>query len=1369
VICFVSDAGQHKPTPGEIGRPVGARAWVVKQDNHNELAEVGEAGELLIEGPLLGRGYLNDESKTNQQFIREPAWVSVLNDLDTQKPCRVYRTGDLVRYLEDGRVCYVGRIDNQVKIRGQRLELEEVEKKLLDCLVEVENVASKQVVVEAVALSGSTTKQLVAFLCVNTPLSLGSLDWDTGDDNGPFLRTSIAEQERFSEIVSKVERMMRLVLPSYAVPSIWVPLRHIPFTVSKKRDRKRLRSIVTSLSAKHLAIFTNSKASSSSIKTHVRVTRNESKFLTLWADVFGVASSTIDITDNFFSLGGDSVLAIKLIAAARASGLDLSLNIIFEQPILQEMARITKGLTAREEYVAVVPPFSLLDGTREIYLACQEASKECSIPAHSIEDIYPCSPMQEGLLALSMKDPGTYILQFVYQMPESVDLDKLQAAWEAVAKRTQVLRTRFFFDDKSDLLQVVVDEPLQWRVLDGDLAAFLTTDKKRRMILGERMSRQTVLRQHGSLRHFLVWTIHHALVDGWSESDIINSVEQEYLGHYPVALAIPMFNSFIRHIRQQDAHSAQGFWRQQLAGASAPVFPPLPDPSYIPKVQRSSRILHHFDSHAEAELEHKVTLIKRGSATAATMIQAAWFLLIGMYSNTTDVVTGVTLNGRAALLPGIERIPGPTVATVPFRTRFTPDQKVSDFLQTIQNQYLSVLPFVQFGLQNIRSLSADAIAACKFRSLLVVQSANRPQESNQVLIGRSYSFPVMDFAIVMECELHKGGIDFRATFDHQVLSEAQIRRIFEQMEEILRRLSLSGPETVVSDLQKTSQADMLRVSQWNTKTEVLPSLPGNKKAMRSIEPPSTKIEKRIHGLWKTLLNMDQIGLDDNFFQLGGGSVLAMRLVSMARKQGLTMTVSGIFKAPTLRDLALTVRENVVTTNLTPFSLLRGLDVAGLRHQAALQCRVNVEEIEDIYSCSTMQLHYVTGYPEANKGPSDPWHWQSQAVYSVPPTLDLERFRAIWNAAIHRHETLRTRLIKTSSGIFQVVLKEPEPFRWKEASNLKRYLQQDRSDNMTFGDRLLRLAIVSADMGERFFVMTTQHLIYDAFARSMLLAELETAYSQGFPHTPLPKMNQFIKYITEADKAAAVDFWTSNLAGAVTQPFLNIPEQPVVLNQTEKTLLMDIPKFHGLEVTLPTMIEVAGALAIAHQLGCPDVILYSDRSGRNLPVEGIQDLIGPTTLFLPVRIHIDAHQKVRDLLLQSQTFQSAMIPHEHLGWLELREMSHLKDVLKDSINMNINPHRLASLGKGLGLRYNGDWASYDDPFGINVDLFDGKMEWKIYFDERFIGQERVENLLKDIKKVFVRLIDAYLQPKLSIGEIFDSLQSGQDIDARRQGS
>jgi acyl-CoA synthetase (AMP-forming)/AMP-acid ligase II/aryl carrier-like protein len=815
VICFTADASQQDTFAGEIGRTVGARAWIVKQDNYNELAQIGETGELLIEGPLVGRGYLNDKAKTEQQFIQNPLWM-----VGHQKQSRMYRTGDLAYYLDDGRVCYAGRIDNQVKIRGQRLELEEVESKLHDALAQIGKAGSKRAIVDAVIFSGLSSKQLVAFVCPDESESIGSLDWHL--DNGREINTTGTEQERFSILVSDLEEKLRLVLPIYAVPTVWIPLKSLPLTISRKADRRRLRNIVSDFSVKQLGIFTQMPRNVAT--QNLELNNNGLKLQKLWAKVFNVSPSTIEAGDNFFSLGGDSIIAIKLIAAARSNGLDLSLDIVFKHPVLYDMSIVTQNLVIREEDLATIPPFGLLNQNVDAKVVCQEASKACSVPIECIDDIYPCSPMQEGLLALSMKDPGTYILQFVYQMPNSVDLDRLESSWESVAKHAQVLRTRFF-DFDSGLYQVVVDQPLNWGVVDGDLDKFFSSEKERGLKFGEPMSRHTVLRQHhkGSTEFFLIWTIHHALIDGWSESDVTTAVEAEYLGKASAISKAPQYNKFINYINKQDQESGRKFWMNQLDDAPVPVFPPLPSSTYVPKVERSNRIDNHLDEHEEVELKHNVPSFKKGSVTAATMIQAAWFILLGIYSDASDIVTGLTLNGRAAQLPAIDSIPGPTVTTIPFRTRLSPDQRLSDLLQNTQDQYLSILPFSQFGLHNIRRLSEGAIAACKFRTLLVVQSANNSKDSRQLLLGRSYFFPVMDFALVMECELQGDTIDFRATFDHQILREEEVRRIFQQMSDILRRMSLSDSDTKISELQMISDSDLSQIKKWNSSADQMES------------------------------------------------------------------------------------------------------------------------------------------------------------------------------------------------------------------------------------------------------------------------------------------------------------------------------------------------------------------------------------------------------------------------------------------------------------------------------------------------------------------------------------------------------------------
>ncbi|KAH8891594.1 amino acid adenylation [Thozetella sp. PMI_491] len=1875
VLCYIADLRDYEAVSSMIGRPVGARGWIVMEGNCDKLAEVGEAGELLVEGPLVGRGYLNDLEKTERCFIHAPAWMQAFTESGATS--RLYRTGDLVRYLDDGRVCYMGRIDKQVKVRGYRIELEEIETQLSRGLAAIDGVEVQQVVVEAVTFPSLMTRHLVAFIWFPDTQHFGFLEWEPED--GPALVTVTREREAFAAVVSKAVEALKLVLPSYAVPSIYIPLRTAPFTLSKKMDRSRLRAAASAFSAKQLSIFATppvplTPPDSRSSSTPAELTESEKVLWSLWADIFCIPSGTIEREDNFFSSGGDSVLAIKLVSAARVKGLDLTFDMVFKHPALCDMAQAATLVTISQQEYAPIPPYALLDN-QDAAVVRQQAAEQCGIDPRQIEDMYPCSSMQSALYALSMKEPGAYILRFVYPLSSDVDLVKLKNAWGAVVARSPILRTRFI-QGNTTLIQVVVDGQIQWRTLDQSLDDFLVAEAERGVEIGQEMSSFYILPSGNTAQNHLVWTVHHSLVDAWCTAGIVAAVEQEYLGT-PWTRSDPPFKAYIKYIREQDEDAAREFWKTQLAEAPAQSFPTLPETGH--------------KSHAKSIIQKDIPTVTREGVTVATIIQTAWVALVGALTNSSDVVVGITLNGRTAQLPGIDTILGPTLNTLPLRLRLDPNQTVSELLKRIQGQYLEMIPFQHFGLEKIRRLGSDINAACDFQSLLVVQSAIDPRVEMGPLTAKPSLVTSFSQALNIECELHQERITIRVTFDERVLSEARIRRIIDQLEAILRRISLAGPDTKVSELQQISDSDMTQILRWNnggitpnptrscvhhlieqrarqrksaaavcawdgelsyqkldqyssllaielqntyhvgpetlvpvcfekslwvvvamlavlkaggacvpmepshptarckailerlghqcakvvltsvlhagrvsefgrptiaigpqmihalnsqaslidratpsnaaflvftsgstgtpkgivleheafcssamnhgpllgidektrafqfaahtfdvslgdifsplifggcvcipsehdrmnnlsgaivalqanhllctpqiashlrpddlpclktllvggelmlqevfdtwvdrvnflqlygpaectlycvgTKVlnrhcrvnnigkgfsglawianpedpnqltpiggvgelllegpvlarcyigddiqtkkafivdpdwsmsyglrlgrrfyrtgdlvsydsegsllfhgrndgqvklrgqrievaevearlrECLPStvevavtllhpqvgekmlasyltveqgeqgdndaslivrssiatsnlrtlIAGIKVKLRAAlpsymvpsvyvpirslplsssskvdrkrlqdaasklswneladmrldnvdrarsEPPLTEMEKLLHAVWMVVLRTSHISATDSFFQLGGDSISCIRAVSMARKEGIRITVNDIFEAPTLRSLALRAGRYETAVDVEPFSLLETLETRNMIEEASRQCRIHLDAVEDIYPCSTMQQHYLVGYgTKDQKAPTDPVDWQLQLVFSLPASIDLQKFKEVWDTAVRRHAPLRTRVINTPDGIFQVVVKPGLQSEWIESSSLDEYLRMDEANHMGYGTELLRLAIISpTDMAGSHFVMTAFHCIHDGFAMNLLFKEIEAAYVQGYPTSKPPKMSQFIKHMITADRATATNFWAVHLGNATTKPLLNAPRGSYpVLDMMEKCKITEAPKIHPWDVTLSTMIEVAGCLAISHQLKCPDVILCSDRTGRNLPVDGIQDLIGPTTLYLPIRVHVDSGEKVRDLLQNAQAFQRAMVPFEHVGWLEMNRISELEPALRCSVNMNVNPHPMEALGKGLGLDLEAANGVSDDPFLIDVYVRpDGQIEWKIFYDLRLISQERVDTLLEDMTTVFSHLVDSPSNSELLVGDILSQL-------------
>jgi acyl-CoA synthetase (AMP-forming)/AMP-acid ligase II len=240
--------------PGTIGTGSGCRLWIVHPRNHDKLMPVGSVGELLIEGPTVARGYLNDEAKTAKAFIANPLWAStILADSGMFDTGRMYKTGDLVRYNTDGSVSYIGRKDTQIKLNGQRIELGEIEFHAGKNFPE--NVQSA---VELVTPSSrSSAKTLAVFFAIVQDES--AEDGDTihpvSADSQAADKLLLPMSDDLRDMCKSTENGLAGSLPSYMIPSIFVPVTKMPWTSAGKLDRNRLRTLVQNTSRETMATY----------------------------------------------------------------------------------------------------------------------------------------------------------------------------------------------------------------------------------------------------------------------------------------------------------------------------------------------------------------------------------------------------------------------------------------------------------------------------------------------------------------------------------------------------------------------------------------------------------------------------------------------------------------------------------------------------------------------------------------------------------------------------------------------------------------------------------------------------------------------------------------------------------------------------------------------------------------------------------------------------------------------------------------------------------------------------------------------------------------------------------------------------------
>ena len=783
-------------SPTNIGTQVTGRCWLVIPDNWQQLAPIGTIGEILIEGPHVARGYLNDIQKTNAVFVERPDWLQGVNLFQGGQNC--YLTGDLAYYEPDGSIVYVGRKDAQVKIHGQRVELGEVEYHLQSSFYD----SGITFAVDIIRLGRSSDALvLTAFVHISDADDKGR----ETDIPGQIDWTKKAHME-IGEIASNAQSRLGNLLPSYMIPSVYIPLRGIPRTASGKTDRRQLQQLALSLGPEQLSTLMLSEEEDNG--EGATYTEMEKRVQQLWISV--LKATRVGLADNFFGLGGDSVKAMQLVSAARNKSLLLTVADIFRCPTLKSMASsITcSPVLCKDDTPAApsVPFFALIKPDEHAAAVCDEAARLCNVLHEDIEDIYPCTALQEGLLALSAQRPGAYIAQQVIKLPSNVNFRRFQAAWQSVAESTPIIRTRIVQTESRGCFQVVLKHQLNWEMSNA-VKDYLKTDKDRAMGFGTPLCRYAHATDVQNGPQYFIWTVHHALYDGWSLPLILEKVEAVY--NDQITQPTACFRSFIKYLIDRDAVKAESFWVSYLEG----FVPTSPFLSLSPDRQ----------SGANDSIVQDVAISRKSypHITTSTLIHGAWSILLSQYSETDDVIFGATLSGRNASVPEIELMLGPTIATVPIRVQVNSDGKqlVATLLESIQENALLMMPYEHTGLQKISGISPGARAACGFQHLLVINPHTGPKAAGNTLFADIDAFGDLlnfyTYPLTIECQFTHVGIQVTATYDSALIESKQMQRILHQFSYILRQLSIGEPGTRVCDIEITSLEDKEEIFNWN--------------------------------------------------------------------------------------------------------------------------------------------------------------------------------------------------------------------------------------------------------------------------------------------------------------------------------------------------------------------------------------------------------------------------------------------------------------------------------------------------------------------------------------------------------------------------
>ncbi|HEX7242949.1 MAG TPA: amino acid adenylation domain-containing protein, partial [Longimicrobiaceae bacterium] len=352
-----------------------------------------------------------------------------------------------------------------------------------------------------------------------------------------------------------------------------------------------------------------------------------------------------------------------------------------------------------------------------------------------VEDVYPLSPMQEGMLFHTLLEPGggAYVGQQGFALRGALDRDAFRRAWESVVARHTALRSAFAWEGLERPLQTVrrrVEVELReedWRdASPADRAerldAFLREDRSRGLDPARAPLMRLALFRTGDAEHHLVWTFHQMMLDGWSLPLVFREAAAAYdafrQGREPALPAARPYRDYVAWLQRRDDAGAERFWRAELAGFSAPTPLVVDRPAGAGEAGHGAAMLR-LDEAATRALH---AAARREGLTPNTLVQGAWALLLSRYSGEADVVFGVTTSGRPAELEGVEEAVGLFINTLPARVRIAPPAPLGGWLRGIQERQAAFREHEHVPLVRVQRWSAVPAGRPLFESLVVFEN-----------------------------------------------------------------------------------------------------------------------------------------------------------------------------------------------------------------------------------------------------------------------------------------------------------------------------------------------------------------------------------------------------------------------------------------------------------------------------------------------------------------------------------------------------------------------------------------------------------------------------------------------------------------------
>jgi amino acid adenylation domain-containing protein/non-ribosomal peptide synthase protein (TIGR01720 family) len=721
-----------------IGKPLDNTTLYVLSIK-NEVLPAGIAGELYIGGVQVARGYLNRPDLTAEKFIKNP--------FGDEQGSKLYKTGDLARWLANGNLEYLGRIDDQVKVRGYRIELGEIESVL-------HQHASIRHAVVLAREDHCGNKRLVGY---------------------------VVPADEFDQDV--IQDFLLSKLPEYMVPLLWVELKELPVTPNGKVDRKALPD--PDLANQTGAAFIAPR------------NETEEKLASIWQALLDL--DEVGVNDDFFDVGGHSLLAIRLISSIRRElGVEISINEVFDYPTIALLAERVQAETDAE----LLP---------SITVASPRPSR------------IPLSFFQERLWFIDQLEGSLqYHITAVIRLQGELNVQGLEYSIREIVNRHEVLRTVYVEDNGRPYQEVLPSDRWTLTVTDNVsnqdtrvLPKYIATRAQLAFDLASDHMLRAELIVLSRTEHMLLVTMHHIASDAWSMPILVREVADLYKAFIEKRQAnlpkLPLqyadYSIWQKgYLTEEILESKLAYWHTKLDGVA-----PLQLPTdHIRPAEMSARGASAEFVIPQDLSKNLLELSKAHGATLYMTLLSAFKVLLHRYSGQEDICVGTSIAGRPQ--QELEGLIGFFVNTLALRSQVNANNTFTSLLEEVRTTMLEAYAHQEVPFERVVDRvvkERNATRSPLFQVMLVLRNTPEVPQlelGNLVLTGEPYEHTTVKFDLTFFLTETTNGIEGSVLYSTDLFRSERIERMMKHFTTLLQSI-VSLPEESIGKLKMLSEIE----------------------------------------------------------------------------------------------------------------------------------------------------------------------------------------------------------------------------------------------------------------------------------------------------------------------------------------------------------------------------------------------------------------------------------------------------------------------------------------------------------------------------------------------------------------------------------